>query len=177
MSPTLGLISNLIFLSVVVGIPLYGLLKKVNLFAQFVIGAQEGLAVILKIVPFLVGMLVAIGMFRASGAIEQLARWIGPFLNTVGIPSEILPLALVRPLSGSAANGMAAEIIHTHGGDSFISQVAATLVGSTETTFYVLAIYFGAVAIQRTRHAILVGLIADAVGIFVAVWVCRWLLL
>jgi len=163
------------FLGFVVGIPLYGAYKKINVFDSFIEGAKQGFSTILTIVPYLVGMLVAIGMLRASGFFETMSQWLGPLLNKVGMPAEILPLALIRPFSGSAANGMTAEIIQHYGGNAYISHLAGTIMGSTETTFYVIAVYFGSVSIRYTRHAIPVGLIADAVGVIASVIICYYI--
>lgn len=168
--------SNGLFLLFIAGIPLYGFCRKVKVYETFVDGAKEGFHIAIKIVPYLVAMLVAIGMLRASGAIDLLAKALSPVLALLGVPPEVLPLALVRPLSGSAANGVLADIVNTYGGNSLISSMAGTIMGSTETTFYVIALYFGAVSISRTRHAIPAGLVADFVGVLAAVWVCRWLL-
>lgn len=168
-------ISNGIFLSAVAGIPLYGYFKKVKVYESFVEGAKEGFHITIKILPFLVGMIVAISMFRAAGGFDILTVWLAPVLVWIGMPPEVLPLAVMRPFSGSASNGMLAELITTHGGDSFIAKVAATMMGSTETTFFVIAVYFGAASIKRTRHAVPVGLIADLVGILAAVWICHLL--
>ena len=170
-------ISNWIFLSFVVGIPLYGAFKRINVFDSFIIGAKQGFDTSVQIIPYLIGMLVGIGMLRASGFFELLAVVLAPFMTKLGMPAELLPLALIRPFSGSAATGVMAELIHTHGGNSYISAVAATMMGSTETTFYVIAVYFGAVNIRATRHAIPAGLIADTVGVVAAVIVCRYLFL
>jgi spore maturation protein B len=170
-------ISNGLFLSFVLGIPLYGAYKKVRLFDAFVDGARDGFTTIIKIIPYLVGMLVAIGMLRASGFFDSLGVWLTPIFSKTGFPKEVLPLALVRPFSGGAATGVMAELMHTHGGNSFISKVAATMMGSTETTFYVVAVYFGAVGIKKTRYAVPVGLLADLTGVIAAVVVCRWMFL
>ncbi len=170
-------ISNGLFLLLVAGIPAYAYLRKVKVYESFIEGAKEGFPILLKVIPHLIAMLVAIGMLRASGAFETLSKWLAPALSAIGMPAETLPLALVRPFSGSAANGVMAELITTHGGDAFISKVAATMMGSTETTFYVVAIYFGAVGIKRTRHAIPAGLVSDLVGVIAAVLVCRWVFL
>lgn len=167
-------ISSCIFLIFVIGIPLHGMVKKLNVFDVFVEGGKEGFEVVVNIIPYLVGMLVAIGMLRASGFFESFTVFLSSFLDKIGIPSEIIPLALVRPFSGSASNGIMAELIHVHGGDSFIAKLAATMMGSTETTFYVVAVYFGAVGVRRTRYAIHAGLIADLTGMIAAVMVCRW---
>jgi len=168
-----SLLSNWIFLLMVAGIPAYGYFKKVEVYDAFTEGAKDGFNVTLKIIPHMVAMIVAIGMFRASGAIDVLSKWLAPVLSKIGMSPELLPLALMRPLSGAASTGLTAELITTHGPDSLIAKTAATMMGSTETTFYVVAIYFGAVAVKRTRHAIPAGLIADAVGILVSVWICR----
>ena len=170
-------LSNGIFLAFVVGIPLYGVIKKINVFDAFIDGAKQGFETSISLIPYLIAILVAVGMLRASGFFELLQHWMAPVLSTIGMPSDLLPLALIRPFSGSAATGMMAELIHQHGGDSFISKTAATMMGSTETTFYVIAVYFGVVNIRRTRHAIPAGLLADLAGIIAAVCICRYLFL
>lgn len=170
-------LSNGLFLSFVVGIPCYAAFKKINAFDSFVKGATDGFQIVIRILPYLVAILVAIGMLRASGFFELLSAILGPILFKWGIPSDILPLALVRPFSGSAANGIMAELIHQYGGDSYIAHLAATMMGSTETTFYVVAIYMGSIAVRRTRYAIPAGLIADAVGMIASIIVCRYLFL
>jgi len=169
--------SNFIFLFFVIGIPLYGTYKKINLFDTFVEGGKEGFEIVINIVPYLVGMLVAIGMLRASGFFDSVTTFLSPVFHWLGMPSEVFPLALVRPFSGSASNCIMAELIHTHGGDSFIAKLAATMMGSTETTFYVVAVYFGAIGVRKTRYAIHAGLIADTAGVIAAVVVCRYLFL
>tara|TARA_B110000908_G_scaffold152536_1_gene188258 strand:- start:2 stop:535 length:534 start_codon:yes stop_codon:yes gene_type:complete len=167
--------SSAIFLLFVIGIPLYGAYKKLNVFDVFVEGGKEGFEVVIKIIPYLVGMLVAIGMLRASGFFDSVTTFLSPLFHWLGMPAEVLPLALIRPFSGSAANGIMAELIHVHGGDSFIAKLSATMMGSTETTFFVVAVYFGAVGVRKTRYAIHAGLIADLTGVIAAVVVCRWL--
>lgn len=167
--------SNWMFLAFVVGIPLYGAVKKINVFDAFVGGAKQGFETSVSIIPYLIAMIVAIGMLRASGFFELLGAILTPVLSKLGMPAELLPLALVRPFSGSAATGMMAEVIHQNGGNSLIAKMAATMMGSTETTFYVIAVYFGAVGIKRTRHAIPAGLLADLTGVIVSVMVCRYL--
>lgn len=168
-------ISNVIFLLFIVGIPVYGAIKRINVFDAFTSGAKQGFELSVSLIPYLVAMLVAIGMLRASGFFELLSRGLAPVLQAVGMPAELLPLALIRPFSGMAATGTMAELIHQHGGDSFISKVAATMMGSTETTFYVIAVYFGSIGIQRTRHAIPVGLLADFTGVIASLIVCYYL--
>jgi spore maturation protein B len=172
-----NLISNWILLLFIVGIPLYGAYKKIAVFDVFVEGAKQGFATSLSIVPYLIAMLVAIGMLRASGFFELMSQMLAPLLSAIGMPSELLPLALIRPFSGSASIGIMAELIHENGGNSQIAKTAATMMGSTETTFYVIAVYFGAIGIKRTRYAIPAGLLADLTGIIVAVLVCKWVFL
>jgi spore maturation protein B len=173
----LHMIADSLFLSLVAGIPLFAFIRGVKVFDAFVEGAKDGFDVILRILPFLVGMLVAIGMLRASGAFDLLMHLVSPLMHRLSIPTAVLPLALMRPFSGSASNAILADIIHQFGGNAFESHLAATMMGSTETTFYIIAIYFGAVGIKKTRYAIHAGLIADVVGIMASVMVCRWLLL
>ena len=153
-------------------IPLYGFLRKVPVYEAFVEGAQEGFTTAVKIIPFLVGMLVAISVFRASGAMESLSQLLGPALRTIGTPAEVLPLAIMRPLSGSGVLGMATELMRTYGPDSFVGRVASTLMGSTETTFYTLSIYFGAIGIKKIRYTLWGSLLSDIVGLFAAIIIC-----
>jgi len=167
-------ISNGLFLAFIAGIPLYAALKKVKVYESFVDGAKESFNLTVKIIPYLVGMIVAIGMFRASGGFDLLGKCLAPILSAIDMPPQVIPLAIMRPFSGSAANGILAELIHNYGGNSYIAKVAATMIGSTENTFYVIAIYFGVVAIRRTRYAIPAGLIADTVGILASVLVCHF---
>lgn len=167
--------SNWMFLAFVVGIPLYGAIKKINVFDAFIEGAKQGFDISISLIPYLIAIMVAVGMLRASGFFDLLQIWLAPGLSAIGMPSELLPLALIRPFSGSAATGVMAELIHQHGGDAFISKTAATMMGSTETTFYVIAVYFGAVNIRRTRHAIPAGLLADLAGVIATVCICRYL--
>lgn len=156
-------------------IPVVGFFKKVKVYECFVEGAKEGFNVAIRIIPFLVAILFAIGMFRASGAMDLFVQIISPLTNLIGMPAEALPLALMRPLSGSGSLGLATEIMKTHGPDSFLGRLVSTMYGSTETTFYVLAVYFGAVGVKKIRHALAVGLIADVAGLIAAVFICRWI--
>jgi len=153
----------------------YGAIKKVKIYEVFVEGAKEGFDVAIRIIPYLVAMLVAIGIFRAGGGMEILIYALTPFTNFIGMPAEALPMALMRPLSGSGSLGIMAEIIATHGPDSFIGILVSTFFGSTETTFYVLAVYFGSVNIRKTRHALVAGLLADIAGILGAVFIVKLL--
>lgn len=154
-------------------IPLLGFFKKVRVYETFVEGAKEGFNVAVRIIPFLVAILVAIGMLRASGAMDLFVKIMSPLTSLIGMPAEVLPVALMRPLSGSGSLGLVTELIKTHGPDSFIGRLASTMYGSTETTLYVLAVYFGSVSIKNTRHALPAGLIADFFGLIAAVFVCR----
>jgi spore maturation protein SpmA len=153
--------------------PLYAAVRGVKVYDDFVEGAKEGFGVILKIIPFLVTMLVAIGMFKGAGGIDLLGRTLSPVLTPLHFPTDLLPLALMRPLSGSATLALLTEIVHRLGPDNIVSLMAATIYGSTETTFYVAAIYFGAVGVKQTRHAIPAGLLADLTGVVASVIICR----
>lgn len=168
-------LSNVIFLLFIVGIPFYAALKKINVFDAFIVGAKQGFETSVNLIPYLVAMMVAIGMLRASGFFTLMSELLSPALEYIGMPSELLPLALVRPFSGSASTGIMAELIHKFGGDALISKMAATMMGSTETTFYVIAVYFGSVGIRQTRHAIPAGLLADLAGVIASVVVCRYM--
>jgi spore maturation protein B len=153
----------------------WGVVRRVKVYEVFVEGAKEGFPVALKIIPYLVAMLVAIGIFRASGAMDLLTILLGAVTNLIGMPPEVLPMALLRPLSGSGSLGLMTELMKTHGPDSLIGIMASTMYGSSETTFYVLAVYFGSVNISNTRHAVPTGLIADAAGMLTAVWIVNLL--
>jgi len=167
-------ISKYLIPFLMVSIPFYGLVfKKVKVYESFVEGAKDGFTIAVRIIPYLVAILVAIGMFRASGALDLLLSLSAPFLNFIGFPSENLPLAIMRPLSGSGSLGLLTDLIDQHGQESLISKIGATMYGSTETTFYVLAVYFGSVGIRKSRHALVAGLLADFAGIIGAVFFCQ----
>lgn len=157
----------------IVFIPVWALYKKVSLYDTFIKGAREGVGVGLRIIPYLVAILVAIGMFRASGAMELLAEFTSPVLNLIGMPPDILPLAIVRPMSGSGALGIMSEIANQYGGDSYMARLAAVMTGSSETTLYVIAVYFGSVGVTKVRHAIAAGLIADFAAILASLFISR----
>lgn len=171
----IGLLSYFVIPLMLVGFPLYGLYKRVPVYEAFVEGAREGFNVAVRIIPYLVAILFAIGMFRASGAMEFMTDALRPVLALVGFPSEVLPMAIIRPLSGSGSAGVVAEMIQVYGEDSIFVKMAAVMFGSTETTFYVVAVYFGAVNIRRTRHAVPAGLTADLAAMLIAVWSVRLL--
>jgi spore maturation protein B len=153
----------------------WGLFKKVKVYEVFVEGAKDGFNVAIRIIPYLVAMLAAIGIFRASGALELLIAVLQPVTTFIGMPPETLPMALMRPLSGSGSLGIMTELMKVHGPDSLIGIMASTMYGSSETTFYVLAVYFGAVSVKNTRHAVPTGVIADVAGMLAAVWIVNLL--
>ena len=171
----IGLVSLFVVPIILVGFPLYGLYKRVPVYESFVTGAKEGFQVAVRIIPYLVAILFAVAMFRASGAMDVLARLLSPVLAPLGFPAEVLPMAIIRPLTGSGSAGIVVDMIRQYGEDSILVKMAAVMFGSTETTFYVIAVYFGAVNIRKTRHAVPVGLIADGSAMIIAVWVVRLL--
>ncbi len=148
----------------------YGALKGVKVYERFVEGAKEGFNIGVRIIPYLVAMIVAIGVFRGGGAMEILTAVLSPVTSLIGMPSEALPLAIMRPLSGSGALGVMSETIKANGPDSFIGRLVSVMMGSSETTFYVLAVYFGSVSISRTRHAVPAGIVADIASVLASVW-------
>ena len=166
----IGLVSAFVIPLIIVGFPLYGLYKRVPVYETFVEGAKEGFQVAVRIIPYLVAILFAVGMFRASGAMEALTDALRPLLALIGFPAEVFPMALLRPLTGSGSAALVAEMIQTYGEDSILVKMAAVMYGSSETTFYVIAVYFGAVNVRRTRHAISAGLTADVAASLIAVW-------
>lgn len=157
------------------GIPLYALTRKVNVYAAFLEGARGGFETGVRIVPPLVAVLVALGMLRSSGALEAAARALAPLLDPLGIPASVLPLMVIRPLSGGAALGVVGDVLRSEGPDSYAGRLVSVMCGSTETTFYVLAVYFGAAGITRYRHALPAALLADLAGMTAAVVVVRLL--
>jgi len=171
-------VSPWIIPSLVVGFLLFGMMRGVRVYEVFVEGAKDGFQVAVKIIPYLVGILVAVGMFRASGAMDSMVGLLGSWTSKIGLPAEALPMALLRPLSGSGAYGIVASIIQDPavGPDSYVGYLVSTLQGSTETTFYVIAVYFGAIQIRRIRHTMAAALTADLAGIIFAVLACSVLL-
>ncbi|HEX5514140.1 MAG TPA: nucleoside recognition domain-containing protein [Gammaproteobacteria bacterium] len=160
-----------------IGFLLFGVLRRVPVYESFVEGAKDGFQVAVRIIPYLVAILVAVGMLRASGALEAAVGWLGQWTTVIGLPAEALPMALLRPLSGSGAYAVLASIINdpSIGPDSYVGNLVSTIQGSTETTFYVLAVYFGAVQVRRVRHALVAALTADVVAIAAAVAICAYL--
>ncbi len=171
----IDVISVFVLPTLIVGFPLYGLYKRVPVYEEFVEGAKEGFEVAVRIIPYLVAILFAIGMFRASGAMDFLIEGLRPLLSVIGIPADVIPMGIIRPLTGSGSAAVVLDMINQFGEDSILVKMAATMFGSTETTFYVIAVYFGAAGIKKTRHAVPVGLIADATAFIAAVFVVRWL--
>jgi spore maturation protein B len=171
----IGVVSIFVLPLILVGFPLYGLIKRVPVYESFVEGAKEGFNVAVRIIPYLVAILFAIGMFRASGAMDFLVTALNPMLALVGFPAEVLPMAIIRPLTGSGSAGIVVDMINQYGEDSIFVKMAAVMFGSTETTFYVIAVYFGAINIRRTRHAVPAGLTADFAAMLIAVWTVRLL--
>jgi spore maturation protein B len=164
--------SGVLFLGFLVGIPVYGHFKGVRVYESFVEGAREGFEVAVRIIPYLVAILVVVGMFRASGAIKLIAEALPEAFRSLGLSPEVLSLIMMRPLSGGASLGILGEIVSTYGADSYQARLASVIVGSTETTLYVVAVYFGAVSIQRVRYSVHAGLLADAAGVCAAVLIC-----
>lgn len=158
---------------IMAGVALYAMSRKVDVYSALVQGAGEGLGTLARIVPSLIALLTAVYMLRASGALELAARLLAPVLNRLGIPAETVALLLVRPVSGSAALGVGSELMAAYGPDSYIGRVAAVMLGSTETTFYTVAVYFGAVGITKTRYAVPAALCADLAGFMAAAWAVR----
>lgn len=156
-----------------VGVVGFALIKKVSVYEAFTDGAKEGFTTAVRIIPFLVAMLVSIGVFRASGAMDLLISAISPVTDALRIPAESLPFAFMRPLSGGGAQGVMTDIINTHGPDSILGRTVAVMMGSTETTFYVLAVYFGSIAVKKTRHALHSGLLADLAGLITAIYISK----
>ena len=170
---TINTVSLLALPLILTGFPFYAALRGIKVYEEFVEGAKEGFQVALRIIPFLVAMLMAIFMFRGSGGLDLLTNSLRPVLGLVGFPADLLPMTLMRPLSGSATTALFTDVVTHFGPDSPVTRLAGTIFGSTETTFYVVAVYFGSVAVRRTRHAIAAGLIADATGVVASVIVCR----
>ena len=155
------------------GVPLYALVRKVKVYPAFVEGAKEGFQVAIRIIPPLVAVLVALGMLRASGALDGLAALVEPVARRIGLPASVLPMVLVRPLSGGAALGVVGDVLRSEGPDGYAGRLVSVMAGSTETTFYVLAVYMGSVGITRYRQALPAGILADLAGFTASVIVVR----
>lgn len=156
----------------IVFIPLYAAYHKVPVYESFVDGAKDGFDTAIRIIPSLVGMMVAISVFRASGAMDLIVGWLNPLCEKLGIPSEIIPLALLRPITGAGSLAFTTDLISQFGPDSMVGRIASTIQGSTDTTLYVVTVYFGAIGIRKAGYALKVGLISDAVGFFASIVIC-----
>ena len=150
----------------------YAMCRRVKVYEAFTEGGKEGFEIFVQILPYIVAILVAIGLFRVSGALGYISEMLAPWTLSIGMPPDVLPVALMKPLSGSGSLGMVVEIVQANP-DSFDAKLASTMFGSTDTTFYIIALYFGSVGIRKIRHAIVAGLLADLAGILAAVWVCH----
>lgn len=168
-------IANIFLFFIIISFILAGIRKKINVYNTFVEGAKEGFTTAIKIIPYLVAILVAIAVFRASGAMDYIISGISSLVNMSGIKNDFsgaIPTAIMKPLSGSGARGMMVDTMNTYGADSFVGRLSCIFQGSTDTTFYILAVYFGSVGIAKTRHAVSCGLIADFIGIIAAIFIC-----
>jgi spore maturation protein B len=160
---------------IILAIVLFAVFRRVRVYEVFVSGAKEGFNVSIRIIPYLVAILVAIGMFRGSGAMDAVISALAPILSYIGVPPEVLPMMVIMPLSGSGAQGVLADGLKTYGPDSFLGNLLSVLNGSNETTFYIIAIYFGSVAIRNTRHALPACLAGNVAGFAAAIALCNWI--
>lgn len=168
-------ISSLVIPTILAGVALFALGKKVDVYSALTSGAGEGLSVMVKIFPALVALLTAVYMFRASGAMDYLTSFLSPLLERLGIPPETTAILLLRPISGSGALAVGSDLMQRYGPDSLIGRTAAVMLGCTETTFYTIAVYFGSAGIRRTRFTIPAALTADIIGFLSAAWCVKWL--
>lgn len=158
----------------IVGVISYGASKNIKVYDSFTEGAKDGLATAIRVIPFFVAMLVAIGVFRASGAMEFLVKGLTPITNLLNIPGEVVTMIFMRPLSGSGAQGIVSEMAINHGPESLVARTVAVMMGSSETTLYILAVYFGSISIRKQRHALSAGLIADLAGLLSAIYITKY---
>jgi spore maturation protein SpmB len=168
------LVANVLLFGIIAAFITLAMIRRVNVYEAFIEGAKDGFGVAIKIIPYLVAILVAIGVFRASGAMDWLVAGVGKAVAALGLNTDFipaLPTAIMKPLSGSGARGMMVDAMTTYGADSFVGRLASTFQGATDTTFYIIALYFGSVAVKKTRHAVACGLIADAAGLVAAVFI------
>lgn len=169
------LAANCLLFFVIVGFILCGVRKKINVYDAFVEGAKEGFSTAVRIIPYLVAILVGVGVFRAAGAMDMLVQGVEWAFSRMGVNTDFvgaLPTALMKPLSGSGSRGLMVDAMSTYGADSFVGRLACMMQGSTDTTFYILAVYFGSVGIRKTRHAVTCGLLADFSGTLAAIFLC-----
>jgi len=172
MYEAITLLSTWMIPAIIAFIPLYAAFRKVPVYESFVLGAKDGFGTAVELIPHLVGMMVAISMFRASGAMDVILHALRPLFDWFGVPSEVLPLGLLRPITGAGSLAFTTDLIKEYGPDSMIGRIASTIQGSTDTTLYVLTVYFGAIGVRRTRYALKVGLFSDLVGFVAAIVVC-----
>ncbi|MDF2548061.1 MAG: spore maturation protein [Anaerosolibacter sp.] len=173
----LNIVSIMIIPILITMILVHGFIKKVNIYEAFVEGAGEGFKTAVRIMPYMIAIFLAIGIFRESGALSLFTMVLSPITKVLGIPQEVVPLVIMRPISGSGALGIVRDIVHTYGADSFIGRVASTMMGSAETIFYTMAVYFGAVAIRNTRHTLGAALISHLAAVIASVVICSILFL
>ena len=157
----------------VCGILLYGAVRRVDIVSSFLVGAKEGMHTAVSILPSLILLLTVIGMLRASGGLDRIAAWLSPLFHSIGVPPETAPLAMIRPLSGSGALAALEDTLKVYGADSIAGRTASVMMSSTETTFYAVAVYYGAVGVKRSRHTIPCALIGDLTGLLVSAWTVR----
>jgi len=172
---TLSFISIMMIPIMITVILLHGTIMKINIYDAFIEGAAEGFKTAVRIMPYLIAIFFAIGIFKSSGALEFFIKLLSPIANLFGIPTEVLPLAIMRPISGSGALGIVKDLIYTYGPDSFIGRVTSIMMGSAETIFYTMAIYFGAVSIKNTRHVLPAALISHFAAILASVAICNFI--
>jgi spore maturation protein B len=166
-------LSSYVIPLVIMLIPLVGLVRGVNVYEVFVEGAKHGIKTVVNILPYLIAMLLAVNMFKASGAMDIIVNTLGRFTSVIGFPAQVLPLAILRPLSGGASLGVAVGLMREYGPDSYIGVLTSMIYGSSETTLYVLSVYFGAVGIKRMRYALVAGLVSDVIGILASCLIVR----
>lgn len=169
----LKIIANSIIPLFIVFVVMYGSYRRVNVYDSFIVGAEDGFKTVYRILPYIIGMLFAINIFRASGALDILNDLLYPVFRFIGLPKELTPLALLRPFSGSASLSLLADIYKQYGADSMISRIASTMMGSTETIFYTVALYFGSVKIKKTRYTVPAALLSSLAGIIAAIFICN----
>ena len=173
MAEVCQLLAEWMVLFVLAGIPIIGWIRGVRVYEAFVEGASEGFSIAIRLMPFLIAMLVAVNVFRASGAMDIVIVYLEPCLAVLHIPPDLVPLALLRPFSGTASLGVTTDILSRYGADSLLGLMASTAMGSTDTTFYIVSVYFGAIGIMRARYAPFVGVCGDIIGFLLSVWSCR----